>query len=141
MQDLTKILKVGDRVWSILFGEGCVTALDDDALPICVQPKASDDIFYFDKSGRFDGYGLPQLYPIDQRPEIPAPQWPEVFEIQGEVYKEGEWVAVSDYGEFWQMGQFARYKEGNIITRHAVVPYGGWKLIRKLSSFNNPDNA
>lgn len=125
MQDLTKILKVGDPVWSLLYGEGVVSIVEAGVnLPFAIEFKADDAPFgrWFDKCGRGTVGGLPQLYPLDQRPEIPAPQWPEVFEIQGEVYKKGEWVAVSDYGEFWQMGQLARYKEGNIITRSANYP-------------------
>lgn len=139
MQDLTKILKVGDRVWSIAFGEGVFKMLNDSKEPICVVFKSCAR--WFDKYGRYHDRGLPELYPIDQRPEIPAPQWPEVFEIQGEVYKKGEWVAVSDAGKCWQIGKLDGMEGDNPVTVHGGLPHGNWQKIRKLSSFNNPDNA
>lgn len=55
MEDLTKILKIGDRVYSPIFGYGVVTSLvpfnENDNHPICVKVKSTD--LYFTKYGKF----------------------------------------------------------------------------------------
>lgn len=140
MQDLTKILKVGDPVWSIMFGEGVVSVVEAGVnLPFAIVFK-SDDVpscRWFDKHGRYAGLGQPQLYPIEQRPEIPAPQWPEVFEIDGVTYKKGEWVAVSDPGVDWTVRELHKIEGENfIVTKGRSSPFLNWTYIRKLSSFN-----
>lgn len=146
MQDLTKILKVGDRVWSLLYGEGVVRAIKAGVnFPFSIDFKGDDAAFgrWFDKYGRGTAGGLLQLYPVDQRPEIPSPVWPEVFEIDGVAYKKGEWVAVSDDEEFWCIEKLSgtsvddNFPKTSTHGHHARI----WQKIRKLPSFNNPDNA
>lgn len=137
MQDLTKILKVGDRVWSIIHDrEGFVHELDTSSEPIGIRFEGEDVTYWHDQYGSYDSCGIPTIYPVDQRPEIPAPVWPEVFEIQGEVYKKGEWVAVSDAGKCWQIGTLDGVEGDSPITVHDGLPHGNWQKIRKLSSFN-----
>jgi hypothetical protein len=138
MQDLTKVLKVGDRVWSIIHErEGFVHELDTLSEPIGIRFEGDDVTYWHDQYGSYDSCGIATIYPLNQKPEIPAPQWPEVFEIQGDVYKEGEWVAVSDNGVTWGIGRLSGINDGLPTTdKPNFSPSLTWQHIRKLTSFN-----
>ena len=100
MADLTKILKVGDKVESYRYGEGEVSEIKTPSCNAhyCIQvilPNGVNTQWYL-SDGRLSQKSLrPDLLPLGM--EIPPPQWPEVpklFEWEGEIYTEGEWVAV-----------------------------------------------
>lgn len=134
LPDLTKILRVGDKVFDVRRGEMTVSSLNDGSVfPIICSPG------YF--SYTIDGRGaitdkLPALYPIDQAPPPPGwPTQPKTFEWEGEVYKAGEWVAV-----MLTNGPFVIHQLESIAHNKAypIRCAGGLasSKMRKLSSFN-----
>jgi hypothetical protein len=138
MTDLTKILKKGDRLWDSRYGEVEVLALNHRPYPVTVASEAG--ILSYTKEGRPTALCEITLYPLDQKPA--PPQWTEVpktFEWEGEIYTEGEWVAVR-VGD----GEFNIRQLQLIIPlemRHPIKCSNGWVYsgMRKLSSFNQSE--
>lgn len=133
MEDLTKILKVRDKVWDIRYGEVEVINIIDDIHPIRVSCQGGTLTYTLD--GRSEKGSRVLLYPIAQGETIPDPNWPgppKTFQWNGETYTEGEWVAVRDYEEKWTISQVYPYPEGRVTYADG----GFWIQMRKLSSFN-----
>ena len=100
MTDLTKILKVGDKLWDSRYGEVEVFLVNDTPYPITVSSKAG--ILSYTKDGRSTSLCEITLYPLDQKPAPPSwPDSPQTFEWEGEVYEKGEWVAVDYWNGFF----------------------------------------
>jgi hypothetical protein len=133
MEDLTEILKVGDKVWDIRYGKVEVISIIDDVYPI--RARYEEGTLTYTRDGRSGKDSKVLLYPIEQGETIPEPSWPgppKTFQWNGETYTEGEWVAVRDYEEKWTISQVYPYSKER-------VPYadgGFWLQMRKLSSFN-----
>ena len=140
MTDLTKILKAGDRLWDARFGEIVVTEINHNSFySIMGKTCATGYILSFTKEGRPTENTEITLYPLDQKPA--PPQWPEVpktFEWEGEIYTEGEWVAVRAYST----GSFSIVQLATINdSLYPIKRSNGWVYteMRKLSSFNQPE--
>jgi len=144
MTDLTKILKVGDKVESYRYGEGEVSKIKtpSNKAHYCIQvilPNGVNAQWYL-LDGRLTRKSLrPDLLPLGM--EIPPPQWPELpktFEWGGEIYTEGEWVAV-------RIGIIPfeiRILQSVNDSDHFPIKCDNnscYNQMRKLSSFNQPE--
>jgi len=139
MTDLTKILKVGDRLWDSRYGEVKILALNDSPYPITATSLNRISGFSYTKEGRRTPSCEITLYPLDQKPA--PPQWPEVpktFEWKGKIYTEGEWVAVrADVGSF----SVLQLSSINNLHEYPIKCSNGWVYteMRKLTLFNQPE--
>jgi hypothetical protein len=144
MTDLTKILKAGDKVWYSGYGEKEVAWIGDpkcNDYPIGVRLR-ENDVDYLLLDGRISMlHDHPIIYPLDQKPA--PPQWPEVpktFEWEGEIYTEGEWVAVRAYStQSFTIVQLATIND----SQYPIKCSDNWVYseMRKLHSFNQPEES
>ena len=143
MTDLTKILKVGDRLWDSRYGEVVVTDVihSSQSYPILASALSRLNPFClaFTKEGRLAENTEITLYPLDQKPA--PPQWPEVpetFKWEGEIYTKGEWVAVRAYStQSFTIVQLATIND----SQYPIKCSDNWVYseMRKLRSFNQPE--